>query len=83
MTIEELRQMSEVGITEITPENIATFGEAAAYAKDNPDNALLHFKEHGHNPYFRKDGEGGIVRIRFANNGVRLSDIVAGILTDS
>ena len=82
MTTEELRQLSEVGMTEIAPENIATFREAEAYAKDVPGNVLARFKEHDHNPYFRKDGEGGIVRIRFANNGIRLSDIVAGMLTD-
>ena len=73
--------MAEVDIRSIDKETVATFDEAAAYTGKTPEQILKKLISKGYNPYFRRNGD-CIVKISFANNGTRLSDIVASMLSE-
>ena len=83
VTAEELKRMSEMDFADIGMDEIAAFGETAGLKEKTPEKVLRHFKEKGYNPYFRKEhADGGcVVKISFANNGVRMADAVAAMLT--
>ena len=77
----ELQQMSGVDIMEIEERQIATFEEAKSLSKGTPVQTMERFYRKGYNPYFRKEAVSGcIVKISFANNGVRLNEAVADML---
>ena len=83
MTREMLRSMAETDIYDIDPIQVADFYEAERLSGETPTGMLEKFIKKGYNPYFRKSGgkDGCIVKISFANNGVRLSDAVADMLS--
>lgn len=85
MDRERLREMSETGIMDIGADEVATFEEAAELAEDSPAGTAKRFLEKGYNPYFRREGGSGgcIVKVSFANNGTRLADAVASMLSGS
>ncbi|MBR1634548.1 MAG: hypothetical protein IJ682_05730 [Lachnospiraceae bacterium] len=80
---ERLKEMSETGIMDIGTGEVATFDEAAKLAGGSPAGTAKRFMEKGYNPYFRREGGNGgcIVKISFANNGIRLADAVASMLS--
>ena len=80
MIKEKLESMADIDIHDVDENTVATFEEAAALAGKNPHKTLEKFFKKGFNPYFRKKN-GCIVKISFANNGTRLSDTVASILS--
>lgn len=84
LTTEELKRMAEMTFDDITPEETATFDEAAKLRGADPAQTLRSFREKGYNPYFRRTAgkEGYAVKISFTNNGTRLADAVAAMLAD-
>lgn len=82
MTSRELEKMAKVSLSEVRDEDIAYFDEYKADYSKRPEERIRDFLAMGKNPYFRKEKNGkGKVKISFANNGIRLSDALASVLS--
>ena len=78
---DRLEEMSGVDIMDVDERMVASFDEAMSLSKGTPKQTVERFLRKGYNPYFRKErGDGYIVKISFANNGVSLNDAVAAML---
>ena len=79
MTSRELEKMAKVSLSEVRD---AYFDEYKADYSKRPEERIRDFLAMGKNPYFRKEKNGkGKVKISFANNGIRLSDALASVLS--
>ena len=79
--IKELEKMSAMGFDDISMEDVAAFGEYKSDTALPPEERVEKMLETGKNPYFRRSRDGVIlVKISFANNGVKLADALASAL---
>ena len=79
--IKELERMSAMGFDDICMEDVPVFGETKPDMALVPEERMKSMLENGKNPYFRRSKDGKtLIKISFANNGVRLSDALAGAL---
>ena len=79
--IKELEKMSAMGFDDICIEDVAAFGEHKPDMTIQPEERIEKMLETGRNPYFRRSRDGKIlVKISFANNGVKLTDALASAL---
>jgi|GEM_PF-239193 len=81
ISIKDLDKMSAMGFDDVCAEEVPMFGELRQYMDISPADRVRKVLETGRNPYFRRSKDGKIlVKISFANNGVRFADALASAL---
>ena len=77
----ELERISAMDFDDVCMEDVPVFGEIKPDMALMPEERVKSMLENGWNPYFRRSKDGKtLIKISFANNGVRLSDALAGAL---
>ena len=79
--IKELEKMSAMDFDDISMDDVAMFGENKPDMELPQEERVKKMLETGRNPYFRRSRDGKIlVKISFANNGVKFTDALASAL---
>ena len=81
MTSEDLRKMSEMTFEDVDGDDIAEIGSIRFDMDKPPVDRMRKILGSGKNPYFRKTGDGAIIKISFANNGRSFEDNMVNLLS--
>ncbi len=81
MTSEELKRMSEMTFEDVESDDISEIGAFRFDMDKSPAERIKKLLESGKNPYFRKTGDGAVIRISFANNGRSFEDNMVNLLS--
>lgn len=82
MTSEELQQMSRMTFEDVRDDEILTFESMPFDRKSTVAERVKSLLAAGKNPYFRRAGDGTLIKISFSDNGRSFEDNLVALLMD-
>lgn len=81
MTSEELKAMSEMSFDDVDKDELIEIGSMSYDMDKPPVERVKKLFSTGRNPYFRKAGDGTIIKLSFSDNGRSFEDNLVNLIT--
>jgi hypothetical protein len=81
MTSEELKKMSEMTFRDVERDELIELGSMTYDMDKPPGERVEKLFSTGKNPYFRRAGDGSIIKISFSSNGRSFEDNLVNLIT--